>query len=95
MAASALLATVASALAQDSAALPRIEAEVRKVDTASQKITLKHAEIPNIDMGAMTMVFRVRDPALLRQVNPGDRVTVTVDRVEGALTVMSMEAAKP
>lgn len=81
-----------AALAQ--AALPKVEAEVRRVDTATQKITLKHGDIPNIDMGAMTMVFRVKDPALLEKVKAGDKVVFTADKVDGQLTVMSLEPAR-
>ncbi|MDI3381454.1 copper-binding protein [Xenophilus aerolatus] len=89
--AAALLAS--AALAQ--AALPKVDAEVRRVDTATQKITLKHGDIPNIDMGAMTMVFRVKDPILLEKVKAGDKVVITADKVDGQLTVMSIEPAKP
>ncbi|RZI97134.1 MAG: copper-binding protein, partial [Variovorax sp.] len=58
IAACALLAGAAASFSQTLAALPQIEAEVRKVDTDAQKLTLRHAEIPNVDMDAMTMVFR-------------------------------------
>ena len=94
-----LLISVAAALVAGAAfaqaALPKVEAEVRRVDNATQKITLKHGDIPNIDMGAMTMVFRVKDPALLEKVKAGDKVLITADKVDGNLTVMSMEPAKP
>ena len=72
-------------------ALPSVEGEVRKVDPQAQKITLRHQEIPNIEMSPMTMVFRVRDPALLAQVKEGDKVRFTADKIEGALTVLSIE----
>lgn len=91
----ALAATLLASAAFAQAALPKVEAEVRRVDTATQKITLKHGDIPNIDMGAMTMVFRVKDPALLDKVKAGDKVLITADKVDGNLTVMSMEPAKP
>jgi Cu/Ag efflux protein CusF len=71
--------------------LPPSEAEVRKVDTAAGKITLKHGEIPNLDMPPMTMVFQVRDPTLLTRVKAGDKVRFTADKVNGAYTVMSIE----
>jgi hypothetical protein len=72
-------------------ALPLSEAEVRKVDTAVGKITLRHGEIPNLEMPPMTMVFQVRDPALLAKVKAGDKVRFTADKVNGAYTVMSIE----
>ena len=75
------------------APLPVVDAEVRKIDTEQQKITLRHAEIPNLAMSPMTMVFRVKAPEMLAQVKAGDKVRFTADKVDGALTVMSLEAA--
>jgi Cu/Ag efflux protein CusF len=67
------------------------EAEVRKVDKAAGKITLKHGEIKNLDMPPMSMVFQVQDPALLDKVKAGDKVKFTAARIKGAITVMSIE----
>ncbi len=91
----ALLLGAASSFSQTATRLPHVAGEVRKVDVDAQKITLRHGEIPNLDMGAMTMVFRVRDPELLREVKPGDKVSFTADKLGGALTVMSMEVTGP
>jgi hypothetical protein len=74
-------------------ALPLSEAEVRKVDTAAGKITLKHGDIPNLEMPPMTMVFQAREPALLAKVKAGDKVRFTADKINGAYTVMSIEPA--
>lgn len=73
--------------------LPTSEAEVRKVDTAAGKITLRHGEIKNLDMPPMTMVFQARDPALLAKVKAGDKVRFTADKLNGAYTVLSLEPA--
>ena len=73
------------------AGAPSTEGEVRKVDKAAGKITLKHGPITNLDMPGMTMVFRVSDPALLDQVKAGDKVRFTAEKVDGALTVVRME----
>ena len=70
------------------------EGEVRKVDAAQQKITLKHGEIKNLDMPPMNMVFQVRDPSLLSQVKPGDKVRFTADKIGGAYVVTSIEVVK-
>ncbi len=75
-------------------ALPMAEAEVRKVDTAAGKISLKHGEIKNLDMPPMTMVFQVSDPALLGKVKAGDKVRFTASQINGAYTVMSIEPAR-
>lgn len=84
----ALLLAAASAFAAD---LPPAEAEVRRVDTAANKISLKHGEIKNLDMPPMSMVFQVSDPALLGKVKAGDKVRFTADKVNGAYTVLSIE----
>ena len=67
------------------------EAEVRKVDLSAGKITLKHGEIKNLDMPPMSMVFQVKDPALLSQVKAGDKVKFTADKINGAYTVLTLE----
>lgn len=81
-----------SAFAQ--ASLPQTEAEVRKVDKDTGKITLKHGEIKNLEMPGMTMVFQVKDPALLDKVKAGDKVNFTVDKINGVFTVLSIEPRK-
>jgi Cu/Ag efflux protein CusF len=70
------------------------EAEVRKVDKGAKKITLKHGEIKNLDMPPMTMVFQVKDAALLEQVQAGDKVRFTADKVGGAYIVLTLEPVK-
>jgi Cu(I)/Ag(I) efflux system periplasmic protein CusF len=64
---------------------------VRRVDVAGGKVTLKHADIPNLDMPAMTMVFQVRDPAQLVQLKAGDKLRFTADKVNGAYTVIDLQ----
>ncbi|MGV3726084.1 MAG: copper-binding protein [Hydrogenophaga sp.] len=73
--------------------LPFAEAEVRKVDAANGKVTLKHGDIKNLDMPPMTMVFQARDPAQLARVKAGDKVRFTADKVNGAYTVMNITPA--
>ena len=45
------------------------DGEVRNIDKETKKITLKHGEIKNLEMPGMTMVFQVKDPAMLDMVN--------------------------
>jgi len=70
------------------------EAEVRKVDKAAGKITLKHGPIPNIEMPPMTMVFNAAEPAMLDRVKAGDKVRFTADKIGGQYTVTRIEPAK-
>ena len=83
-----LSALTFGALAQ---ALPLAEGEVRRVDKAGGKISLKHGEIKNLDMPPMSMVFEVKDPALLNKVKVGDKVVFTAAQINGAYTVMSID----
>lgn len=71
-----------------------VDGEVRKVDANMKKITIKHGELKNLGMPPMTMVFQVKDPAMLDQVKAGDKVRFTADRVNGAITVTAMEPAR-
>lgn len=81
-----------AAVAASSAAMT--EGEVRKVDKAAKKITLKHGPIVNLDMPGMTMVFHVSDPAMLDQVKAGDRVKFSADKVGDKMTVTKIEPEK-
>ena len=67
------------------------EGEVRKVDSATGKVTLRHGVLENVDMPAMTMVFRIRDPAWLQQLRVGDKVRFVAERVDGNLTITALE----
>ncbi len=70
------------------------EGEVRKVDRDNKTITLKHGEIKNLKMSAMTMVFKVKDPVMLDQVKQGDKVRFSAEQVSGTMVVTKIEPAK-
>jgi Cu/Ag efflux protein CusF len=70
------------------------EGEVRKIDAAQRKITRKHGEIRNLDMPPMSMVFAVKDPALLGKVKVGDKVRFAADKIDGTYTVTAIEVAR-
>ena len=74
-----------------SQALPTVEGEVRKVDKATGKISIRHGEIKNLDMPPMSMVFQVKDPGFLDKVKAGEKVRFTADQINGNYTVMSIE----
>jgi Cu/Ag efflux protein CusF len=72
-----------------------VNGRVTKIDESAGKITLKHGPIKKLDMNeGMTMVFRVQDPAMLKQVKVGDKVRFDADRVNGQFTVTKIEKAK-
>lgn len=72
---------------------PQVEGEVRKIDKASGRITLKHGDIKHLDMPPMTMVFRVSDPKMLDSVAVGDKVRFAADKVGGNYTVTALSKA--
>ena len=71
-----------------------VDGEVQKIDKEAGKVTLKHGPIPNLDMPGMTMVFRVKDPAMLDLVKAGDKVRFSAEKAGGALTVTQMTVVK-
>lgn len=73
---------------------PMSDGEIKKIDKEAGKLTIKHGPLANLDMRGMTMVFRVKDPAMLDQVKPGDKVKFNVERADGALTVTKIEATQ-
>ncbi|BDT59184.1 hypothetical protein MasN3_26780 [Massilia varians] len=70
------------------------DGEVKKIDKEAGKITLRHGELKNLNMPAMTMVFRVKDSAMLGQAKAGDKVKFAADRVNNAVTIVQLEVAR-
>jgi Cu/Ag efflux protein CusF len=70
------------------------DGEVRKVDKEAQKLTITHGPIPSMDMPPMTMVYRVKDPAMLGQVQQGDKIKFDAEKVGGQYVVTRIEPAK-
>jgi Cu/Ag efflux protein CusF len=81
-----------AAFAQDA----MVNGEVKKVDEAAKKITLKHGAIKNLGMDedGMTMVFRVQDPAMLKQVKAGDKVQFVAERGSDGITITKIQKGK-
>ena len=93
--AAALLALAVTATpAQAEGEVGRAEGEIRKVDAAQGKVTIRHGPIEGFDMPAMTMVFRTSDPALLDRIKVGERVRFVTVRQGGAMVLQSVEPAK-
>jgi Cu/Ag efflux protein CusF len=67
------------------------EGEVRRIDKDAMKITIKHGPLAKLDMPPMTMVFQVKDPAMLDQVKPGDKVKFDAEKVGGAFLLTRIE----
>jgi Cu/Ag efflux protein CusF len=68
--------------------------EVRRIDKAQNKVTLRHGELKAVDMPAMTMVFAVREPAQLAPLKVGDKVVFKVAKeADGAIVVTDIKRA--
>ena len=75
-------------------AVAMTDGEVRKIDKENKKITLKHGEIKNLEMPGMTMVFQVKDPAMLDRVKTGDKVMFKAEKANGAMVVTEIQTVK-
>ena len=76
------------------AAIAMTDGEIRKVDKDAKKLTIKHGVIKNLDMPGMTMVFQVKDPALLDKVKAGDKVKFRADMIGGSVVVTEIQMAR-
>ncbi len=90
------VATTATASATESAKTTgeMTDGEVRKVDKENKKITLKHGVIKNMDMPGMTMVFQVKDAAMLDGVKAGDKIKFKAEQTGSAIVVTDIQPAK-
>ena len=85
------LGLTVSALAQAAS----ISGEVKKIDEGAGKITLKHGAAKSLGMDEpMTMVYRVKDPAMLKQVKVGDKVSFEAEEAASGYTVTKLQKAK-
>ena len=85
----AALAAFASAAAAELA-----DGEIRKIDKANGKLTIRHGPLEHLDMPGMTMVFGVKEAALLEKVQVGDKVRFDAQKVEGRIVVTRIEPAR-
>ncbi len=88
-----VFAAAAAILAAYPAAASPAEGEIRKIDSAAGKVTLRHGPIESLGMDSMTMVFRVPDMSMVEALAVGDKVTFEADRVNGAITITRIEKA--
>lgn len=84
---------VPSAAPAASAPAAMVLGEVRKVQADQGKVTIKHQPIPRLAMPAMTMVFRAQEPAVLRDLKPGDKIRFQAESTRGVLFASRIELA--
>jgi Cu/Ag efflux protein CusF len=64
---------------------------VKKVDLAQKKVTIVHEELANLEMPAMTMVFRTANDEMLGKMVEGQNIEFVADRVNGKLVVTELK----
>ena len=84
----------AAAGATASASVTLTSGEIRKIDTDQGKVTIKHDPITNLDMPAMTMVFRAAKPDLLKNIKVGDKIQFRAETVAGGFVVTDIQPGK-
>ena len=72
-------------------ATPLSEGEIKKVNMDTAQLSIQHGPLTNLHMPGMTMAFKVKDAAMLQQVKPGDKVRVLIEKVNGTLTVTTLQ----
>jgi Cu(I)/Ag(I) efflux system protein CusF len=102
---SVLIIFAASAAAQEKAVEPVVPAlssatemsdgEVRKIDKDSGKVTIRHGELKNLDMPPMTMVFQVKEPALLAKIKVGDKIRFRAEKAGSAFVIIDVHRTEP
>lgn len=65
--------------------------EIKKVDADSGKVTIKHGELKNIGMGAMTMVFKVEDKEVIAKLKVGDKIAFVAESAGGQLKANNLK----
>lgn len=84
----------ANANAKAPAASPALaEGEVRKVDGAKSRLTIKHGPLLNLGMPPMTMAFEA-DAATLQAVQAGDKVRFQAEKSGNGYRVIRLEVVR-
>lgn len=69
------------------------DGEVRKIEKEAGKLTLRHGEVKNLDMRAMTMAWKLKDPAMLDKLKVGDKILFTAEKLNGQFTITEIKSA--
>ena len=83
-----------TAQATESAASTWTAGEVRKLDKEAGKLTIRHEDIQNLNMPAMTMVFTVKNKSMLDGLKVGDKIKFMAVQEKGKLIVTDIQSAK-
>lgn len=85
------LSGAVTAVAQE---VPMVTGVVKELNPDAGTMTIKHEPIPNLDMGAMTMIFKAKDDEMLKSVKLGDKIKFAAERVNGRITITKIAPRK-
>lgn len=87
-----LLLLTAAALALPTAAQAQMtEGEVRRIDAANNKVTIRHGEIKNLDMPPMSMVFVAKPASIIKGIQVGDKIRFSAIEENSQYVVTKIE----
>lgn len=96
IAAFSLLGFTAFAQSNPPAGYPLVNGVVKRIDMANKQITLKHDDIPNLNMPGMTMPFSVESEHILHGLKVGDQVKFAADQnADGDLVIFWINKVQP
>lgn len=87
----AIIAATVLGLASPVLATEYTRGEVTKIDAKQKKLTIRHEELKNLEMPAMTMVFVVAEDSMLEKVTVGQTIDFVAERINGRITVTEVK----
>jgi Cu/Ag efflux protein CusF len=87
----AIAATLTLALAGTALAAEFTKGKIKKLDEKAGKVTIIHEELKNLEMPAMTMVFRIGKGVDAAKLKEGADIEFVADRVNGKITVTEVK----
>lgn len=79
--------------ATPAASMPLVDGEVRKIDLEKGLVVLRHGDIPNLAMPAMTMGFEVAERKMLDGLKVGDKLRFQAEMLQGKAVVTALKPA--
>lgn len=84
------LALLSAVLASLAGLAQAADGEIKKIDAANAKVTIKHGTLANLDMPPMTMAFKAVPESLLKGLAVGDQVSFEADKRDGVYVVTAI-----
>lgn len=69
------------------------DGEIKRMKKGSKKLTIKHGDIPNLQMPPMTMEFEADDESMLTELKRGDKIKFKVIERDGKMVITEIQPA--